>query len=209
MMRLTLASRASPLISCARHEAVDIGHEGIDQHETKWLARVVRRPEQGEGRHGALDCRGVHAPASQHLLEDPPVGRVVVHDEHAQPLEARRARRLRRFGQPWRHREAGGEMELAASTDLALDPDSPAHQLDELRGDREPEAGAAVSSRRGGVGLDEGPKICHCFSAGMPMPVSETVNFNTTSSPSCRSTDRNVDDHLAVVGELDGVARRG
>ena len=51
--------------------------------------------------------------------------------------------------------EAGGEVERAAAADLALDPDAAAHQLDEPRRDRQPEAGAAVPARRRAVGLRE------------------------------------------------------
>jgi len=49
-----------------------------------------------------------------------------------------------------------------------------------------------------------GPKICHCFSAGMPMPVSDTVNLSPLVA--VPPVELDVDDHLAAVGELDGVA---
>jgi len=42
-----------------------------------------------------------------------------------------------------------------AATRLAVDPDRPAHQLDELLADRQAEAGSAIAARRRAVCLDE------------------------------------------------------
>ena len=52
--------------------------------------------------------------------------------------------------------ELRGEREGAAPADLAGDVDLAAERLDELPGDRQPEPGAAVPPRGGGVGLGEG-----------------------------------------------------
>ena len=49
--------------------------------------------------------------------------------------------------------EAGGEPERGPPARLALDADRAAHRLAEALGDRKPEAGAAVSPRRRGIGL--------------------------------------------------------
>ena len=52
-----------------------------------------------------------------------------------------------------------GEVKRAALARLALHPDAAAHQLDELRRDRQPQPGAAVLPRRGAVGLVKASKI--------------------------------------------------
>ena len=49
-----------------------------------------------------------------------------------------------------------GEMERAALTLDALDPDAAAHQLDQPARDRQTEARAAKAAGRRGVGLGEG-----------------------------------------------------
>src|SRR4030095_8004825 len=58
-----------------------------------------------------------------------------------------RDRLLRGAAQPRR------EVEGAAAADVALDADHAVHQADELAGDRQPEAGAAVPARRRAGGL--------------------------------------------------------
>ena len=51
--------------------------------------------------------------------------------------------------------EPGGEVERAAPPGLALDPDPPAHQLDQPGRDRQAQPGAAVLAGRRAVGLVE------------------------------------------------------
>src|SRR5688572_15636393 len=48
-----------------------------------------------------------------------------------------------------------GEMESAAVSDPALDPDRSAQKLDQTRGDGQAKSGAPGLSRRGAVALDE------------------------------------------------------
>src|SRR6185436_6972942 len=50
----------------------------------------------------------------------------------------------------------GGERKPAAAADLAVDRNTSAHQLDELRRDRQPQSGSAVTTSSGGIGLLEG-----------------------------------------------------
>ena len=51
--------------------------------------------------------------------------------------------------------EPHDEVELTADAWLAVEPETAAHHLDELRRDGETETGAAVAARRRGVSLDE------------------------------------------------------
>src|SRR5215213_11195864 len=50
------------------------------------------------------------------------------------------------------------EVEDAAGTERALDPDLPPHQLDEALADRQAESRAAVAPGRRGIDLAEGPE---------------------------------------------------
>ena len=89
-------------------------------------------------------------------MEDLPIRGVVVDDEHrrsssndgrpAASAHRRRARRPNRAVK-WKVLPRPGSLST---------PDRPAHQLDEPRGDRQPQAGAAVPPRRRAVRLLEG-----------------------------------------------------
>ena len=69
--------------------------------------------------------------------------------------------------------EAGGEVERAAAAHLALHPDPPAHQLDQPRGDGQPQARAAVPAGRARCRPARTPRRSPpACPAGMPMPVS-------------------------------------
>jgi hypothetical protein len=101
--------------------------------------------------------------------------------------------------------EPHGEVELTADPGLALEPETAAHHLDELRRDGETEAGAAVSARRRRVGLDERPE-----------DLPPLVLGHADARVSHRAAEQHVvvaplgngdlDAHLALVGELDRVA---
>ena len=62
-----------------------------------------------------------------------------------------RLRRLRVF----LHAQPHGEVERAPPADLALDPDSPPHQRDQLGRNRQAQPGAAILPGRGAIGLGE------------------------------------------------------
>ena len=123
----------------------------------------MKRLARGDGaaqRVERLACRrragGGHLPALEDLGEDAPVGRVVVHHERADRPQVERGRRGR-IG-VLVEVEPHDEVELTADAWLALEPETAAHHLDELRRDGETEAGAAESACRRGVGLDERPE---------------------------------------------------
>src|SRR5262249_24668618 len=136
-------------------EAVGGRHDRVEQGDG----------EGGAGRGGAVDLfyrlvgggdhAGAHAPVGEHLAEDVAVGGVVIGDEHAQPVQAGGLDGAVPVLLPGEDGEGGGEVELAAAADLALDPHAPAHQLLQLRRDRQPQAGAAVPPRRRAVHLLE------------------------------------------------------
>src|SRR6185369_15810345 len=91
------------------------------------------------------------------------VDRLVLDQQHplARPVAARhflRWRTLRRRAGGLRRvlPEPGGKPEGAADPLRAADADRSPHHLGELRGDRQPEAGAAVFAGRRTVGLLEG-----------------------------------------------------
>ena len=87
------------------------------------------------------------------------------------PAQSRAGRsRPRRRVLPAARSMRDGEVEGAALPDFALHPDPAAHQLDQLRGDRQAQAGAAVAARGRAVGLRERvedepaacPRECRC-----------------------------------------------
>ena len=95
----------------------------------------------------------------QHPARDLLRIRLVVHDEHADPVQhARRKAGARRpFGgarRRGRGRKAHAER-CPLPRPVALDRDGAAVQLDQMSHDREPEAEAAMTPRRGRVGLPE------------------------------------------------------
>ena len=97
-------------------------------------------------------------------------------------------------------------MEAAAVARLALDPDAPAHQFDQLRGDGQAEPRAAVAARRRRVGLHEGAEdlpllVGRHADAGVRHGELRDRAVSRQHGPT-----RDVDDDLALLGELDGVA---
>jgi hypothetical protein len=132
------------------------------------------------------------------------VDRGVVRDQDARRLQG--AARSVRFagggrGQP------DAEVERAAAADLALDPDRPAHQRHELRGDGEPEAGAAELPRARPVGLDER------LEDGFP-PLGRNADAGVAHDPVERHLARllpflvEVEHDVAAGGELHRVAHQ-
>ena len=121
---------------------------GLPRHRPPRAARRARPP-----RSSTADA--LHLPAREHLLEDLPVGGVVVDDEHAQVRRALSARATPPRSAAAAARTRAMKWNVAALARLALDPDPSAHQLDQLRGDRQAQAGAAEAPRGRRVGLRE------------------------------------------------------
>ena len=184
-----------------RLEPVQAGHAPVHEDE------VVRRRRVGlpDGRDG-FGAGGDHVDAAhdgpQWLLQDLAGGGVVVDHEHAETREA--------FGDDpaggpgGAQLEPGGEGERAARAGLALQPDAPAHQLDEPPRDREPEPGAAVLARGGHVGLGEGLEEAGRLLSGHADPgVAHGELQLDLVAGTLEQTDREPD--LATLGELDRV----
>ena len=105
------------------------------------------------------------------------------------------------------HAEVRDKGEPAPPPDFAVDPDPSAHQLDELRGNREAETGAAIAARGGGIGLHERAE-------DLPLLLLRNADAGVghrEPQPHLvfpRVIDRHFGDHLAALGELDGVAHQ-
>ena len=137
-------------------EAVHLRHHGVEQHQRERLRRPPRACSSA-----ASACR----PPSTTVGFIPqlvsiswrmqPVRGVVVHDQHGQAVDLGRLAPASAAAPARAPAEAGGEVERAALADLALHPDAPAHQLDQLGRDRQAQPGAAVLPGGRGVGLGE------------------------------------------------------
>ena len=167
----------------------------------------MRPLQRRHGVGGARDRNRRHVPARQHLFEDVPVGRVVVDDEHAQPFERLGFRRNRDELRTRRLVERHGEMERAAASDFAFDPQPAAHQLDQPQRNRQPEARAAEAARRRAVGLGEGLEdVLLLVGGNADAGIADAeVQERTAGVVGIR---RGVDAQhdFALVRELDGVA---
>jgi len=130
--------------------------------------------------------------------------RAVVDDQHPDVSHHRR-RQVRAIGLPFlAQRETGREVERAPPIDLALHPDTAPHQVDELGGDRQAEAGAAVAPGHGAVGLDEGGedrRLLLPWNADSGIAHRE-VQDGFTFGPGFFPYPH---DDLAVLRELDGI----
>ena len=71
--------------------------------------------------------------------------------------------------------KAAVNQKVEPSPSWLFDADGPPHHLHQLLADRQPEPGAAVLARGGGVRLDERREQRAAWSGRIPIPVSETV----------------------------------
>ena len=151
----------------------------------------------------ALDGDGLHPPRARMPRDDLAVRRVVVDDEDPLP-DAAAGRRLERDLRRHFDRLTMKVMRNVDPSPARSPPDRAAHQLDEALGDREPESGAAVPSRRRCVDLaerreqpvhpvrrDPDPRVAH--------RQFEPIGVRPLARPSTRTTTS------PLLGELDGV----
>ena len=199
--RAVVAARAQ-----AAHElqAVDVGHAHVGDHQGHALAAGAQELVGLERLLGAGRDEGPQFPGGEHALEDLAVGGVVVDDQHGRARELVDAE-ARADSVAVGHGQAEREVEGAAGTFAALDPDAAAHQLHQLRGDRQPEAGAAVAARHRGVRLLERAEdlvelVLRNADAGI---ADREVQLRVALAP---LEHLDADDDLAGVGELDRVA---
>ena len=115
------------------------------------------------------------------------------------------------LGQP----EPGGKVELASPADFALDPDAALHQAGQPRGDGQPQARPAVTAGHGVVGLLEhledrrAPLFGDAHSRVADHEVQRATSWprpGGRAAVSRRGLQTDLEDHFALLGELDGVA---
>ena len=148
--------RGLPADALGNGEAVEVGHPRIEQHQLEGAPSGARALELGQRHAPVLDDRRGRAPRGQHRLEQPSVGRVVVGGQDRKSPERVRRRRHPLGDRHSRPLEHQGEVEGAAAIELAVEPDAPAHPLDQPATDGETKPGPAESARRRGVRLSEG-----------------------------------------------------
>ena len=137
MISVAPESRESALTARAKREAVDVGHHGVRQHEPK---RVARRGGVTSAASAARAPSTDTGFIRQLVSISSRMRRLVA---LSSTTSTRRSCRSADSGgsgcvaMPCCSAEVRDEMEPRPSADLALDPDAPAHQLDQLRGDRQ------------------------------------------------------------------------
>ena len=142
--RAISASHAKPSVS---------GMFAVEQHEAERLGRRRQRAASASSASRPLATAvGLHAPARNLLMQNAPVDRVVVDDEHGQRRQRHRSRAGRRQ-RPMCRSDAVKWNVLPAPGSLSTQMRPPII-LHELRGDRQARAPcrrtAASSSRRPG-----------------------------------------------------------
>jgi hypothetical protein len=94
-------------------------------------------------------------PLPEQASQNPQAGWVVVHHKYLQAMKVG----LWRFFPAWRGRaKAGGKVKRASLPYFALQPDFPAHHLDQSRGDGQPQPRATESPPGRAIGLRKGVK---------------------------------------------------
>ena len=154
---------------------------------------------------------GFKSPSGENLLQNPQVRRIVIDDQDRQVPKIHELF-LGSTSVDGASAKCGGEMERRAVPTLLSSCKVAVHQLDQLLRDRQPQPGASEPPRRRSVGLREGFEDSACFSLGIPMPVSRTLNRSGRSFlrgvVRRRSSEADIDHDLALIGELDGVAHQ-
>src|SRR5207253_4672394 len=112
-----------------QHDAVHVGHLDVEDRHVEGFAAA----QAIERLRAARTVGGVHAPRFDLQADDLPIGRVVIHDQHALAADLQRLE-----VDPGRHiGDLGGDGEVKGGTlaDLAVDPHGAAHHLAEALAD--------------------------------------------------------------------------
>ena len=142
-------------------------------------------------------------------MQDQTIRGVVLHDQQAQPVQLFARRGCRR------HTiisDAGAQREVKARprARLGAQADLSAHHFNQLFRDREPEAGAAILSRRRAVSLGKRLEQRLCFFGGDADPRIGHQDFQRAASRFDLRTDfvyaLDLHNDFAMLGKLDGVA---
>ena len=146
----------------------------------------------------------LHLPAREDLGKDEAIGRVVIDDEDPEVAQVVRGRgdRLDSVATIPNRATKWNWLPLPGSLSSHMRPSIISTSCVEMVRPRPvPPYRRVVDASA----CTNAPKISHCFSSGMPMPVSRTVKRRRTSSVPRSSTD-DVDADFAFVRELDRVA---
>ena len=135
-------------------ETVHVRHHHIQQSQLKRLATGNRFIHDRQRLGAAGSHTRPHPPVCEYVFEDSSICLVVVDHQHrhrSQLFELEPRLRRSVCGDS----EADGKVKRTALAEFALDPQLPAHQLDQLHRDVESEPGAAIPPRRRCVRLTE------------------------------------------------------
>ena len=146
------ARAGSCLMLLDQHEAVHGRHLAIDEQQRHRLRG--RAPTGSPVQTARPERPSRPSPIRSASLPGCGGSSVVVHDQRAQTTSAAMPAGGS-SGVPLGRLQQRREVERAAVSLLALDPDAAAHQLDQALRDRQAEAGAAVLPGRRAVGLGE------------------------------------------------------
>jgi hypothetical protein len=199
--------RAQPRVRLhprGQRRAVHLGHPVVEEGEREGRVAVARLAHRRERGVAPVDHGGTHPEAAQALLEDAPIRRVVVHDEHRHPRQVRE--RVRDGGDARVEAYLAGQVEVdgRAPARLALDRQLPLHHRHELGRDREPEARAPEATRGGAVGLHEGAEE-PILDLGRHADAGVGHGDREHHPPGADGRRADAHDHLAALGELDRV----
>ncbi len=193
-------------------QPVEFGHAHVDQGQ---IERAIRRTggHQDVERFPAVrGLRDLHAPRVEHVLDDRAVGVVVVHHQHA---EGRHVGLFQHghVGLGVAHANRDAEHELRADAGRTVHLDRAAHQLDQLLGNGQAQAGAAVAPRHARVGLHKGAEqpgqhFLRDADAGVAHHELELDLGAGRIGAVLADGAADVDHDLAVLGELDGVGHQ-
>jgi hypothetical protein len=185
--------------------AVHVRHVQVEKDHVERISGVRCGMEQLHGCRGSRCADRRAAPCGDHLGDDPQVRHVVVDDQRAHPPEID-------FRSPARGTGAEGERdhraECAPDAELAGNRERPAHQLDQLSGDRQAEPGATEAARGGTVGLGERIKEVGQGLIGHPDAGVEHRQLDRHGALDVGGSEARGEVHLAVGSELHRVAQQ-
>ena len=99
------------------------------------------------------DGDGLHAPAGEHCNQGLAIGGVVDRNQHANVLQRIRRNTLDVFGGSLLSRQANRKVKSATVVNFTFNPNPPAHEFHQPRGNAEAESGAAILTGHRSIGL--------------------------------------------------------
>src|SRR6266849_2133606 len=185
-------------------KSVHSGHMAVEKRNRYRFAGRLSPSNLGEGGRTTVCQDGPHAPALEHPLENSAVRGIIVRNQHGNSSKHFR-RWKRRFVFPIvAHLESNRKMKRASLPRLAFNPDSSAHEMDQLSRDGEPETCSPILSCCGTIGLREGLKDLgvHLLGDAYSCITHRKLEFHFFRADGVAS---DADDDLAGFRELDAV----